>query len=184
MISRAKLSYLRIAPRKVRLIADLIRGERANNAQNILSFSHKKGVLPILKLLNQAIVNAKNSDPKIDEKDLYISKISVDEGPRLKRTLPRSKGSAEVIHKKTSHILIVLDMAKGGKKKKSGKLKKEPASVPSIVETKEGKKATEDKEKKEDEEAKEKPKWRPERKKFIPKGGRKAFNKIFRRKAI
>jgi large subunit ribosomal protein L22 len=191
MISTAKLKYLRIAPRKVRLIADLIRGERADNAQNILNFSYKKGILPILKLLNQAIVNAKNSNPKIDEKSLYISKISVDEGPRLKRTLPRSRGRADIIHKKTSHIIIILDLAGESEKAKfskgaKGKKGKEDLKKKEIKEDikESGAEKEEVLEEKKTDEGREKPKWAREKKKFIPKGGRKGLNKIFRRKAI
>ena len=70
----AKLRHLRITPRKVRLVADLIRGKRAEEAQNILNFTIKKAAFPILKLLRSALANAKNSF-QLDESNLYISKI-------------------------------------------------------------------------------------------------------------
>lgn len=104
----AKLSYLRIAPRKVRLVADLIRGKSVEKAQTILNFTIKKAAKPILKLLKSAIINAKNNF-QTDLKNLYISKITVDEGPKLKRIRPRARGQAYRIEKKTSHITIYLD---------------------------------------------------------------------------
>ncbi len=117
MIASAKLKYLRVAPRKVRLVVDLIRGKRVEKAQAILKFTNKKSADIILKLLNQAIANAKNNLYS-DIDNLYISKITVDGGPILKRFRPRARGSAYEIQKKTSHILIVLDeLEKTGKKK-------------------------------------------------------------------
>ncbi len=108
MISKAKLSYLRISPRKVRLVADLIRGERVEKAQAVLKYTRKKAVLPILKLLNQALANAKDKT-KSEDKELYIAQIYVDEGPSFKRVFPRSRGKADTIQKRTSHITLVLD---------------------------------------------------------------------------
>ena len=108
---KAKIRYLRMAPRKVRLVADLIRGKSVGEAQNILSFTKKRAALPLLKLLKQAIANAKNNF-QLKEENLYISKILVDEGPRLKRILPRARGRANEIQKKTSHITLVLDEIK------------------------------------------------------------------------
>ncbi len=116
MISKAKLSYLRISPRKVRLVADLIRGKRVERAQAVLKYTRKKAVLPIIKLLNQAVANAKDKT-KSEDKELYIAQIYVDEGPVLKRVFPRSRGKSDTIRKRTSHITLVLDEVKGGKKK-------------------------------------------------------------------
>lgn len=107
----AKLRYLRIAPRKVRLVADLLRGKSVEEAQNILNFTQKRVALPILKLLKQGISNAKNNF-QMEEKNLYISKVLVDEGPKLKRVRPRARGHADEIQKKTSHITLVLDEIK------------------------------------------------------------------------
>lgn len=111
----AKLSYLRIAPRKVRLVADLIRGKTVEEAQTILNFTIKKSVKPILKLIKSAIANAKNNF-QMNPENLYISKIMVDEGPKLKRMRPRARGQAYRIEKKTSHITIYLDEIKSDKK--------------------------------------------------------------------
>jgi large subunit ribosomal protein L22 len=104
----AKLRYLRIAPRKVRLVADLIRKKSVEEAQTILSFTTKKAAQVILKLLKQAISNAKINF-QLEEKNLYISKILVDGGPKYKRWIPRARGMASPIEKKTSHLTIVLE---------------------------------------------------------------------------
>jgi large subunit ribosomal protein L22 len=103
-----KLKHLRIAPRKVRLAARLIRGKRIEEAQNILNFTVKKAASPLLKLLRSAAANAKNNF-QLDESNLYIAKILVDEGPKYKRWRARARGRAEEIQKKTSHVTIVLD---------------------------------------------------------------------------
>lgn len=108
----AKIKYLRIAPRKVRLLTDLIRGKSVQRAQRILSFTIKKGSDPILKLLKSAVANATNNF-KLNESNLYISKILVDEGPKFKRVMPRARGSANEIQKKTSHITVVLSEIPG-----------------------------------------------------------------------
>jgi len=108
MTVSARLNNLRIAPRKVRLVADLIRGKTAVNAKNILNFAVKGGARPMQKLLNSAISNAKNNF-QIEESNLYISMVTVDEGPKMKRWMARARGSANEIQKKTSHIIIVLD---------------------------------------------------------------------------
>ena len=116
---KAKLSYLRIAPRKVRLVADLIRRKEVREAENILLFTQKKAAVPLLKLLKQAVANATNN-LQLPEEGLFIKEILVDEGPALKRTLPRSRGRADVIRKKTSHIKIFLSQ-KGTKEKNKKK---------------------------------------------------------------
>ena len=114
----AKLKHLRIAPRKVRLVADLIRGKTVEEAQTILNFTVKKAAMPILKLLKSAIANAKNNF-QLDPVNLYIQKILVDEGQKLKRWMPRARGIASEIQKKTSHITIVLEEIKKKKIKRA-----------------------------------------------------------------
>jgi len=104
----AKLRYLRIAPRKVRLVADLIRGKSVEEAQTILNFTQKRAALPILKLLKQATANAQNNF-QLSKENLFIAKILVNEGSKLKRVFPRARGSADTIQKKTSHITLVLE---------------------------------------------------------------------------
>jgi len=119
----AKLNYLRVAPRKVRLAADLIRGKTVEEAQVILNFTNKKTALPLLKLLKQAIANAKNNFQE-EQSNLYISKITADEGPKLKRWRARARGRAFEIQKKTSHITLILNTIKEKKLKKIKKLTK------------------------------------------------------------
>lgn len=122
----AKLKYLRIAPRKVRLVADLIKKKKVERAQAILNFTTKKSALPLLKLLNSAVANARHRF-QIEAKNLYVSKIDVDEGPKYKRWMPRARGMAYPIQKKTSHITLVLDEISPGKKiKKTKKEIKKP----------------------------------------------------------
>lgn len=118
----AKLGKLRIAPRKVRLIADMIRGKSVEEAQTILNFTVKKASLPFLKLLNQAVANAKNSF-QLDSSNLYISKVFVDEGQKYKRWIARARGSANEIQKKTSRITLVLSEINGQKIEKKEKIK-------------------------------------------------------------
>ena len=111
---KASLNYLRTAPRKVRLVTHLISGMRVEEAKNSLRFLNKRASKPILKLLNSAIANARKNF-SFDEKriaSLYIKKIVVDEGPKLKRWMPVSRGTAHQIQKKTSHINLVLDERK------------------------------------------------------------------------
>jgi len=105
---KAKLKYLRIAPRKVRLVADLIRGRKAEEAAVILKFIAKRAAKPISKLLHSALANAENNFQAKAEK-LYISKITVDEAPKMKRWRARSRGRSMQIQKKSSHITIILE---------------------------------------------------------------------------
>jgi large subunit ribosomal protein L22 len=108
---QAHLRNLRISPRKVRLIADVIRGMDVSSAKIQLEFINKKSSQPILKLLNSAIANAKHNF-NLSENNLYISKIFVNEGTTLKRWIPRAMGRASSINKRTSHITIALDKFK------------------------------------------------------------------------
>lgn len=125
---KAKLSYLRISPRKVRLVADLIRGKTVEEAQVILKFTVKKACTPILKLLKSAIASSIN-DFKLAESNLKISKIVVDGGPMLKRWRARARGRAFPIQKKTSHVTIILgEIEKTEVKKKVVKTTKKTVS--------------------------------------------------------
>jgi len=105
---KAKLNNLRISPRKVRLVIDLIRGLDIVGAKTQLNFLVKKSARPISKLLDSAVANAKNNFG-LDESNLYISEIFAGEGPVLKRIMPRAMGRAFPIMKRTSHITIVLE---------------------------------------------------------------------------
>jgi large subunit ribosomal protein L22 len=104
---KAKLRFTRIAPRKARLVADLIRGKKSEDALNILTFTPKAAARIIVKLLKSAIANA--TQKKIDVDRLYVKTIAVDQGPTMKRFMPRAMGRATSIRKRTSHITIVLD---------------------------------------------------------------------------
>lgn len=107
MSVKVTLSNLRTAPRKVRLVVDLVRGKRVDVARNLLEFAVKRSSEPVLKLLNSAVASAVN-DLKMKESNLYIEKITVDEGPKLKRSHPMSRGRAYPILKRTSHINLVV----------------------------------------------------------------------------
>ncbi|HQK58292.1 MAG TPA: 50S ribosomal protein L22, partial [Candidatus Pacearchaeota archaeon] len=95
---------------------DMVRGKKVDEAQTILTFTVKKGAQPILKLLNSALANVKNN-AKQNTDNLIISKIIVNEGPTLKRMMPRAKGRGDRIMKRTSHIVLVLDEDKRKNKK-------------------------------------------------------------------
>jgi len=187
MLGEAKLRYLRISPRKVRLVADLIRGKPVLEAKNILSFTNKRSAPILLKLLNQAIANTKNQY-EVKEEELYISKITVDEGPRYKRWRPVSRGMAHPIQKKTSHIHIVLDTLKKEKPKRivETKTKKEAEKIiqkePKELAKEKAKEPEIQKEKKETEKSLilAKDQKAPSFKQRIQKG----LKKMFRRKAF
>ena len=104
---KVRLNNLRTAPRKVRLVADLVRGKKLAEAQSILSFTVNKSARDVLKLLNSAVASAKH-DFQLNETNLYVSRIMVDEGPKLKRWHPMSRGRAYPIIKRTSHIVLIL----------------------------------------------------------------------------
>lgn len=142
MAFEVKLKHLKISPRKVRLVADMIRGKKIDEAQVILGFAVKKGADPILKLLNSAVANVKNNSKKEIE-GLFISKITVDEGPIAKRMMPRAKGRGDRIMKRSSHVTLVLDEKRGPKKKGKEKVAAKEEKV--VAKKKEVKKTIEKK---------------------------------------
>jgi large subunit ribosomal protein L22 len=105
---RAKLKFARIGPRKAQLVADLIRGKGSEEALSVLMFTKKSAAKTLSKLLKSAIANA-GQNKTIDVDRLYVKKITVDQGPTMKRFMPRALGRATTIRKRSSHILIVLD---------------------------------------------------------------------------
>ena len=107
-MSQAILKNYRQSPRKVRLVADFVRGKKVPQALSTLTFLSKRAADPIKNVIEMAVANAKN-DSKIDVTDLVVKEIRVDEGVVLKRSLPRSRGSASPIKKRTSHIFVRLD---------------------------------------------------------------------------
>ena len=109
MIKRetVKLNYLRIAPRKVRLIANTLKRLSVNEAEAQLLMRNQRSAGPLLKLLRSAVANAIHNK-KMDVEKLFIETLLVDQGPMLKRFLPRAQGRATPIHKKMSHITLTL----------------------------------------------------------------------------
>jgi ribosomal protein L22 len=106
-VVRASARYVRIAPRKARLVADQIRGLHIDQARALLQFSPRSAAQDIHKLLDSAAANAENNHDLIGD-EMRISSITVDEGPTLKRYRPRAQGRATPIHKRTSHIAVAL----------------------------------------------------------------------------
>jgi len=109
-VAFAKLNNCPTSPRKMRLVADLVRGEKVDRALNILKFSQKEASNRIEKLLLSAIANwqAKNEDADIEEADLFIKEIRVDSGSMLKRLRPAPQGRAHRIRKRSNHVTVVL----------------------------------------------------------------------------
>jgi ribosomal protein L22 len=107
LVVRASARYVRIAPRKARLIADQVRGMHIEKARALLQFSPRGAAQDIHKLIDSAAANAENNHDLIGD-EMRISSITVDEGPTLKRYRPRAQGRATPIHKRTSHIAVAL----------------------------------------------------------------------------
>lgn len=171
MQSKATLRYLRIAPRKVRLVADLIKGKKVSEAQTLLGFVNNAAVESFQKLIRSALSGASNNF-QIVESNVYIAKVLVDEGPKLKRFRPRARGRAYPIQKKTSHITIVLEeLVPGTADKKEKPVSSVTGTVASTPESGKAGLGT------------AKPKFSHEEKLRRPKleGVR---NRIFRRKAV
>ena len=108
METQAVARYIRMSPRKVRYVADLVRGKKVEEALDILTFAPRRASPVIFRLLKSAIANAGQNE-SIDVDTLYIKKIFVDGGPTLKRFRPRAMGRATTIRKRTSHITVVLE---------------------------------------------------------------------------
>lgn len=115
---KAKLNNLRISPRKVRLVADLIRGLDVNDALSQIEASYKRGSLPMKKLILSATGNGENN-LGIDRDNLYVFSVLVDAGPSLKRWMPKAYGRASQILKRTSQVEIILEERVEGKGRKS-----------------------------------------------------------------
>ena len=109
MEATAKVTFVRIAPRKVQIVLDLIRNQDAEKAMAILKYTPKAACEVVAKLLKSAIANAENKD--MDTSKLYVAECYVCQGPTLKRIRPRAQGRAFRINKKTSHITLVLKEA-------------------------------------------------------------------------
>jgi large subunit ribosomal protein L22 len=108
METRAVAKYVRISPRKIRLVMNQVRGKQVEEALNMLSFTPKRGARILKKLVNSAVANAEqNTDVDVDS--LYIMRVYADEGPTLKRWRPRAQGRATSIRKRTSHLTVILN---------------------------------------------------------------------------
>lgn len=107
MESKAIAKTVRIAPRKVRLVLDLVRGKKVGEALGILEFTPRAASLPVAKVIKSAAANAEHNYG-MNVEDLVVSQAFANEGPTLKRFRPRAKGSASAINKRTSHITIVV----------------------------------------------------------------------------
>ncbi|WP_338969491.1 50S ribosomal protein L22 [Spiroplasma endosymbiont of Labia minor] len=107
MEAKAKLTMIRLAPRKVRLVADTIRNKKISEALSVLQNQDKRASQPVIKLLNSAIANAVNNNG-MEADQLYVKTVFVNEGPTLKRFRPRAHGRAYEILKRTSHITIIV----------------------------------------------------------------------------
>lgn len=117
---KAHTRYLRMSPRKVRLVVDAVRGMAVEPALAQLTFMSKAAARPVRKLLESAIANAEHNF-KLDREGLYIKSALVNQGPTLKRWRPRAMGSAAPILKRTCHITLVLESKTGMKKEASKK---------------------------------------------------------------
>ncbi len=128
MEASATLRYLKVSPQKVRLVADLIRGKKVDEALSILRFTKKSSAPDLLKLLRSAVANAENKEAAVDSDDLVVSKIYVNEGPREKRVQPAPMGRAYRIQKRKAHVTVhVSDEVKAVNERSNGGDKKPAA---------------------------------------------------------
>ena len=104
----ARARYIRVSPRKARLVTDLVRGKKVEEALNILAFTKKAFAKTLTKVINSAVANAQQNK-QMDVDTLMVKRISVDGGPTLKRYIPRAMGRATMVRKRTSHVTVVLD---------------------------------------------------------------------------
>lgn len=129
---KAILKNYRQSPRKTRLVGDAIVGKRAVDAIDQLRFMPKRAANPVLKLLESAVVNALNTTD-VDKNDLVVKSVRVDKGIVLKRMMPRARGSAYRINKRTSHVAIELGVKELAVAKKASNVVKKEAVAPKKV---------------------------------------------------
>ena len=115
MESKAQAKYIRISPRKARVVVDQIRGKSVEDARVTLRFIHRAAAQSVESVLNSAVANAEDVH-KLRAEQLKVAQAYVDEGPTLKRYRPRAKGSASRINKRTCHITVVVSNGKKDKK--------------------------------------------------------------------
>ena len=105
---KAILNRTRTAPQKARLVASLIDGKNVNDAMNILQLTRKKAARIMQKVLKSALANAEENHKVLDVDDMFVKRVTVDQGVVMKRTMPRARGSADTIRKRSSNICLVL----------------------------------------------------------------------------
>lgn len=111
---KAVAKYIRTAPRKLRLVMDIVRGKKVKEALTILHFTPQRAARVLEKVLNSAVANAENNF-KMDRDELVVFKGFIDPGPTIKRWIPRAQGRASAIHKRTSHVTFIVREGKGVK---------------------------------------------------------------------
>jgi len=107
----ATLHYLRIAPRKVRIVADNVRGQKVGDALALLKYTPQAAAEPLAKLLRSAVANAEQKGGRVDVDALFVKTLTVDQGPKMRRFMPRAMGRAYRVEKKTSHVYVELGTA-------------------------------------------------------------------------
>lgn len=112
MEAKAVAKYIRISPRKVRQVVDLIRGKNVREAMAILRYTPKGASEPVVKVLKSAVANAEHNF-EMNPDALYVSQVYVDQGPTLKRFKPRAMGRADLMRRRTSHITVVVSEREG-----------------------------------------------------------------------
>jgi large subunit ribosomal protein L22 len=110
----ASLSFLRVAPRKVRLVADEVRGRPVGDALAMLKYTSAAAAKPLAKLLRSAVANAEQKGGRVDVDALFVKTLTVDQGPKMRRFMPRAMGRAFRVEKKTSHVYVELGTAARG----------------------------------------------------------------------
>lgn len=134
MKTQAVAKYLKISPRKLRLSADLVRGRRIVEAENILSAAPQKGAVMVAEALKSAVANAENNH-NLRKNALAIAEIRVDEGPKLKRFRPRARGSASPILHRMAHLTIIVSDDAPVEKKSARKSVKKAAPAKAATKT-------------------------------------------------
>lgn len=107
MVSRAEFRFVKISPTKIRAVAGLVRGKKVEEALDLLRYNVRRSATPLLKLLKSAVANA-DQKGGVDVDRLYVKSLLVNEGPRMKRMRPRSRGMANRVVKAMSHIVVEL----------------------------------------------------------------------------
>lgn len=113
MEARAIAKFIRVSPRKARMVVDLIRGKKLDEALAILRYTPNKATDAVTKVVKSAAANAEHNY-EMDRDELIISAVFIDQGPSLKRMMPRAMGRADIIKRKTSHITVVVSDKKEG----------------------------------------------------------------------